>query len=150
MDRSGAVRPAPPILIMRDYVKVGKASDVRKGRGRVFEVDGEKVAVFRGPDGLLAVSDTCPHQGASLADGRLVGGRVECSWHQWRFDCATGVSDRRSGACVAVYDVRVEGDDLYLRATRSTSPDPVPADADEAEAWETWDVDQYFKKKEPE
>lgn len=145
MDRSGAERPAPSKFTMSEYVKVGKASRVRKGRGRVFVVGGEKVAVFRGPGGLVAVSDACPHQGASLADGRLVGGSVECAWHNWCFDVETGASDRRSGACVAVYGVRVEGDDLYLRAPE---PRATETSADETEDWQTWDVDQYFKKNE--
>lgn len=133
---------------MSDYVKVGKASSVRKGRGRVFQVNGEKVVVFRDRDGLVAVSDECPHMGASLVDGRLVDGFIECSWHHWRYDVRTGVSDQRDWACVAVYDVKVEEDDLLLRPPPPAGPpqeEPAPETGDED--WIGWDTDRYFRKK---
>jgi len=29
---------------------------------------------------------TCPHRGASLAQGRIIAGEIECPWHGFRFD----------------------------------------------------------------
>ncbi|MGL6236472.1 MAG: Rieske 2Fe-2S domain-containing protein [Segniliparus sp.] len=54
---------------------------------------GRALIAFRGPDGNAAVRDAyCPHYGAHLGGGKLVGGAVECPFHGWRFDA--------QGACV--------------------------------------------------
>ena len=75
---------------MGDLVKVAVLADFREGRGKAVDLDGVKVAVFRTPGGLVAVSDACLHMGASLADGTLDGHEIECSWHGWRYDVTTG------------------------------------------------------------
>ena len=100
---------------MSDFVRVGTVAEFRRGHGRAVVVDGVRVAVFRTSAGFVAVGDRCAHMGASLADGRLDGDRVECSWHAWAYDVRTGRCDRKSWASVPVYDVKVEGDAVFLR-----------------------------------
>jgi phenylpropionate dioxygenase-like ring-hydroxylating dioxygenase large terminal subunit len=52
-----------------------------------------RVVVFRGEDGRAqVVSAFCPHLGADLAQGSVVGNHLRCPFHQWQFD--------REGACV--------------------------------------------------
>ncbi|MFI5959864.1 bifunctional 3-phenylpropionate/cinnamic acid dioxygenase ferredoxin subunit [Cryptosporangium sp. NPDC051539] len=52
------------------------------------------ITVFRTDDGeLFALDDTCTHQDASLADGWIEGGAVECPLHASRFDLRTGRPD---------------------------------------------------------
>ena len=135
---------------MAGFVKVGRASDVRKGRPRQYDVDGTKVAVFRSGRGFVAVSDTCPHMGASLTNGRMVDGTIECAWHHWRFDPETGVSEQRDWCALDVYEVRVEGNDLLLRPPAEPR-DPVAGPTEQEpqrddEDWLTWNVDRYFRE----
>src|SRR5207302_1055446 len=48
---------------------------------------GERLALFRDEHGVArVVSARCPHRGANLAAGRVVGGCLECPYHGWRFD----------------------------------------------------------------
>ncbi len=51
---------------------------------------GDAVAVFNVDGEFLAIDDTCTHQDASLADGFLDGGVVECPLHASCFDLRTG------------------------------------------------------------
>jgi nitrite reductase/ring-hydroxylating ferredoxin subunit len=72
----------------------------------VLEVDGE----------LHAFDNACPHQGNPLADGEVLGDVLECVYHGWRFDLATG-------ACLAGdeparrYPVERAGGELRIRLT---------------------------------
>lgn len=77
------------------------------GRKRVA-VGGRDIALFRIGDEYHAIQDRCPHEGASLCAGRIVGlatsdrpgsYRLErqgellrCPWHGWEFDIRTGQS----------------------------------------------------------
>jgi nitrite reductase/ring-hydroxylating ferredoxin subunit len=63
------------------------SSEVAAGqvRGEAF-LDG-KVVVFRGADGVARVmSAYCPHVGADLSVGQVVGDGLRCAFHKWEFD----------------------------------------------------------------
>jgi phenylpropionate dioxygenase-like ring-hydroxylating dioxygenase large terminal subunit len=48
---------------------------------------GTPLVVFRGEDGKPGtLLDRCPHRNVPLSLGRIVGRRVECAYHGWRFD----------------------------------------------------------------
>ncbi len=122
---------------MDDFVKVGKVDDFREGRGSVVRLDGKKVAVFKIGGHLQAIQDACPHMGASLADGRLEHGRVVCHWHGWSFDLESGQGSltSKSWLCARIYEVKVEGRDVYLRRPDEPAA-PRPEDEEE---WTAWD-----------
>lgn len=67
-------------------------SDVPHGRGLHRRVDGLDLAVFRVGDAVYALEDRCPHQGASMANGKLQGCVVSCPAHGLKFDVRTGCS----------------------------------------------------------
>ena len=131
---------------MPEFIKVGSVGQFREGRGKRVRVGDTEVAVFRLGDRWFAIQDSCPHQGASLADGKLDGDRVICLRHDWRFDLASGVSNHRSGARAKPFDVRIDGDELLVSATPrqdDRAQDAYP----EADDWIPWDPDNFFKNK---
>ena len=72
-------------------IKLGPASNIPPGEGRVYSVNGEKIAVFRTRGGeVYAVQAECPHRGGPLADGLLGGATLICPLHSWKFDLTTG------------------------------------------------------------
>ncbi len=137
---------------MPDFVHVGSARRLTKltrGSSRVFSCNGEDVAVFKTRDGYVAVSDTCPHMGASLSQGRITDNQLECSWHQWKFSIDSGLSDAREWCRLNVFDVRIDGDKLFLR--QRPKPDgpheeKLEPPSQATEGWTRWDPDRYFKK----
>ncbi len=63
------------------------SAEVPKGTVRPVDALGRHLAVFRDEAGGVHVLDAhCPHQGASLAHGRVSGEHLTCPFHAWAFD----------------------------------------------------------------
>jgi nitrite reductase/ring-hydroxylating ferredoxin subunit/uncharacterized membrane protein len=78
------VEPKPgPIVVAR-------RNDLKPGQMRLVRVGTRRIVLAHTGTGYAAFGDGCTHRGASLADGVLIGGIVQCLWHGSRFDCATG------------------------------------------------------------
>ncbi len=96
-------------------IKIGKVSDVEPDTGRAFDVGKKRIAVFNTNGGFYAIDDTCPHAGASLAEGYVEEGKVGCPWHYAEFELTTGNHLNAPAICgVAAYKVVVEGEDLLV------------------------------------
>jgi len=105
---------------------IAPVREIEPGSRRLVHVKGRDIAVFNIGGTFYAVSNTCPHEGASLCKGVLVGlaeadlpGEIRltrkgemlrCPWHGWEFDIKTGKSwcDPRR-VRVKSYDVGVAG-----------------------------------------
>ncbi|RUV81353.1 Rieske (2Fe-2S) protein [Mesorhizobium sp. M1A.F.Ca.IN.020.06.1.1] len=87
---------------------VATVDEIEPGKCKIVTVKGRQIGVFRIKDEFFALINRCPHQGAALCEGDLVG-RVEspgpgeyklarqgemvrCPWHGWEFDIRTGQS----------------------------------------------------------
>lgn len=100
---------------MSKLVKVTVASDLPPGQATAFEVEGKRIALFNVGGQYYAIDDTCPHAGASLAEGTVEGGVVKCPWHGADFDLSTGqVQCPPADENVQCYRVLVEGDDIKV------------------------------------
>ena len=87
---------------------VARAADLMPGTRKLVTVEGRGIVVLNIKGELFALSNTCPHRGASLCNGLLTGlvrstkpgeyqyeraGEIlRCPWHQWEFDVRTGRS----------------------------------------------------------
>lgn len=97
------------------WVRVGPRAAL-DGRDVVgCDVEGRRVAVYRLGDDCFATSNVCPHAGASLSDGCVVEGYIECPGHRALFDIRTGASDGSVTAkALRTFPVKVEGEDIYV------------------------------------
>ena len=96
---------------------MASVSEVESGKGAAFDVGEKRIAVFNKHGSFYALDDTCPHAGASLAEGDLEGGNVICQWHYAEFSLETGVVGcPPASAGVQCYKVVVEGEDLKVEA----------------------------------
>jgi len=81
------------------------------------EVAGRRVALCNADGRLYAVGDACSHAGVRLSEGWLYDGRIESAPCRAFFDAGTGEAlTPPARASVPTYDVRVEGDDVYVVA----------------------------------
>jgi nitrite reductase (NADH) small subunit len=75
---------------------------------------GDKTICLANVDGVISALDNfCLHQGGPLGEGSIEGGKVICPWHGWAYDPKTGEEDI-TGEKVAVYPVKIEGEDVMI------------------------------------
>ena len=94
----------------------GSVEQIPLGEGRVFEVGGRSIAVFRTRQGeIFATQAACPHKAGPLADGIIGGGLVVCPLHAYKFDLATGSPVGNDCKALRIYEVSLgEGGDILL------------------------------------
>ncbi|HEY0972459.1 MAG TPA: non-heme iron oxygenase ferredoxin subunit [Gemmatimonadales bacterium] len=113
--------PAPSPLAASGFVAVARRADVPPGGLLgVTTPDGTPVCLADLDGELHALHDVCSHQAFPLSAGEIApDGTVECSWHGARFDPRTGMPRRGPACeCVRTYEVRVEGEMVYVRTAR--------------------------------
>ncbi len=94
---------------------VCRLADLEEGRGRMVEIDGKCLAIFRlATGGVFALDNACPHREGPLACGDLRDTTIYCPVHAWPVDLTTGRCRDVPGAAVRIYPVRLEGDSVWI------------------------------------
>jgi len=94
---------------------VARASEIAPGTMRRVAVEGCDVLVCNVAGAFYAVEDVCTHDGEPLDGGELDGNRVMCPRHGAFFDVTTGKALTLPAiAPLPTFDVRVDGDDIYV------------------------------------
>lgn len=105
---------------MSEGIHVAAVDDIEEGEGIVIDKDvtgtADNIALLRDEDGSVwALNDTCTHETASLADGWVEDGHVECPLHSSRFCLKTGAVDGLPATIDAVpHRVEVRDGEVYL------------------------------------
>jgi nitrite reductase/ring-hydroxylating ferredoxin subunit len=74
-----------------NWVKVLNQEELPKGARRVVKVDDQAVLLIHHQGQIYAVTNTCPHMGASLQDGKITDdGAIVCPRHHSAFDLHSG------------------------------------------------------------
>jgi 3-phenylpropionate/trans-cinnamate dioxygenase ferredoxin component len=98
-----------------NYVRVASVGDVPPNTLHQVEVGDVKVCLANADGQVYAFRDNCTHRDFPLHTGAVEGGAVECSWHGARFDIASGRAVQLPAIKpITTYDVRVDGDDIYV------------------------------------
>jgi NADPH-dependent 2,4-dienoyl-CoA reductase/sulfur reductase-like enzyme/nitrite reductase/ring-hydroxylating ferredoxin subunit len=109
------------------------AEALRDGEMLTGHSAGEPVLLVRRGGDIHAVGAKCTHYGGPLGEGLVVGASVRCPWHHACFDLGTGAVLRAPGVRpVDVWDVEREGDRIFVRRKRPSSPPPARSEAPRA------------------
>ncbi|HEX9848328.1 MAG TPA: non-heme iron oxygenase ferredoxin subunit [Acidimicrobiia bacterium] len=96
-------------------VRVTELDQLPRGRGVKVTIGEHKIAMFRIEDDVYAIADRCSHAEASLAEGEIWDGCVECPRHGSEFDLKTGEpASLPATVPVPVYDVAIEDGTVYI------------------------------------
>ncbi len=98
---------------MSEYKKVCSVSELPgPGEAKEFEVNGRTVCMANVNGRICAMDNVCVHRGGPLGQGSVERGRIVCPWHGWEFDPVTGAAVHNAQHRVAVYDIRIDGDNV--------------------------------------
>jgi nitrite reductase/ring-hydroxylating ferredoxin subunit len=99
---------------MSRFVKMATLGELPAGAASEVEFEGRVYGLFNVEGEILAIDGICPHQGGPLADGTLEGTMVTCPWHGWQFDIRTGSTPLGPKIKQAVFEVKIEGQDILV------------------------------------
>jgi 3-ketosteroid 9alpha-monooxygenase subunit A len=75
-----------PDRYARGWHCLGLAADFRDGKPHSLNIFGTRLVAFQGEDGQIRILDAwCPHMGADLGIGQIVGNSIACRFHGWQF-----------------------------------------------------------------
>lgn len=106
------------------FVKMADVEEVPPGKLKAVDLAGQRLILINLGEEYRAFSARCPHGDGPLEEGTLFQGVLECPWHHWRFDVATGENvyprnvfpSERQGEIrpLEAYPVRVRGRDIEV------------------------------------
>lgn len=74
-------------LFSQSWFPICMSKDVARGQVKGYDFLDGRVIVMRGDDGVARVmSAFCPHLGADLSVGQVIGDTVRCAFHHWQYD----------------------------------------------------------------
>ena len=96
------------------WKKIAEKDTIAPGKGKAFELDGKKIAIFN-QNGYHALDDICVHQDGSIALGSLEGDIVECPLHFWHYNIKTGeLKDYLRDVKLQTYNVELRDGGIYI------------------------------------
>jgi 3-phenylpropionate/trans-cinnamate dioxygenase ferredoxin component len=97
-----------------------RVDELAPGTARRFDVGRHRIALVRIGDDFYAVGDRCSHADFSLSEGEIWPDEleIECWKHGSTFSLKTGEPQSLPATRpVPVYDVRVEGDEVWVEVS---------------------------------
>ncbi len=100
---------------MAAYVKIGTKGDLpAENEAKEFNVSGKVICVANVDGTCSAMDNVCIHRGGPIGQGVVAEGKVICPWHGWMWDPTTGEAAHNPAAKIAVYPIKIEGDDVLV------------------------------------
>ncbi|SDR25910.1 non-heme iron oxygenase ferredoxin subunit [Thermostaphylospora chromogena] len=103
------------------FVKVCKVGDIPEDGALGVEVDDTPVALVRAEGEIHALHDVCSHAEVRLSEGEVYDSTLECWLHGSCFDVRTGKpTGPPATKPVPVYQVKIDGDDVYVSLSKES------------------------------
>ncbi len=102
------------------YARTIAEKDLKENKPTKAEVDGVAILLVKRKGEIYALSETCPHLGGPLSEGKLVGDAIQCPWHGSELALEDGhVVNGPTAFPARCYDVRVRGGYIEVRAVKT-------------------------------
>jgi len=111
--------------ITKSMTFIARTTDVEPGCALQVNLGGHPpLALVRLADEFFVINDTCTHGEASLSDGEIINGDIECPFHSGCFDIRTGAATAfPCTKALTVYPVKVEDEQVFAALDAGTCAD---------------------------
>ncbi len=119
--------PGNPEFAEKNWVEVARVEDVPEGTVRGARANRRMLALMNVEGMIYAVDGVCPHMMGPLWQGDIWQGQLECPWHHYRYDPATGKNTYPTNVYpedvpelqediqpVKTYEVRIEDGRIFV------------------------------------
>src|ERR1700741_2654465 len=96
------------------FQTVAKIEDLWSGEMMGLEVNGEGILLVNVDGHIYAYADACPRQKSRLSEGTLTDKILRCARHHWEFDVCSGSGVNPQNACLRMFPIRVDGEDILV------------------------------------
>ena len=100
------------------FIKVCSLSELPNNSQKIVPLGPHKVALFHFNNEISAIANACLHKagplGLGLVENKYDGLYVTCPWHGWEYNIKTGSAPPGYKDQQAVFEVKVEGDDILI------------------------------------
>jgi nitrite reductase/ring-hydroxylating ferredoxin subunit len=100
--------------MMPEYRTVAGVNEIPEGQGKIFDFNGNQIAIWKYAGNFYAFQNVCPHRGGPVGEGELEGSIITCPWHGWQFDLTTCTNPMNPAAKLTKYDLLIEGDEIKI------------------------------------
>jgi len=101
----------------KSFTRAMKVEELKKNKPARAVVDGVAVLLVKHGDQIHALTETCPHLGGPLSEGKIVGDAIECPWHGSQLALDSGrVVNGPTTFPARCFDVRVRAGYIEVRA----------------------------------
>jgi nitrite reductase/ring-hydroxylating ferredoxin subunit/uncharacterized membrane protein len=101
------------------FTRAIATKELKTNKPKKVEVDGVSILLVKRNGQIYAITETCPHLGGPLSEGKLVGDAIECPWHGSQLALDDGhVVNGPTAYPARCFDVRVRGGYIEVRAVK--------------------------------
>jgi nitrite reductase/ring-hydroxylating ferredoxin subunit len=72
------------------WIEVAQSAEIPEGALKEVAAGAARIVIANHAGNFYAFQARCPHMGAPLSEGTLVGSKIDCPWHHYLYDLATG------------------------------------------------------------
>ena len=99
-----------------EYVKLCALDDIYEGEAKLFEVGKYEILLVNARGQIKAYYARCAHALGLLEPSSFDGEeKIICPVHLWEYNALTGESINPSGSSLFPLDVRIEGNDIFVK-----------------------------------
>ena len=100
---------------MSRWIDICHTEELAPGQRRLVDMgDDDEVLVLNIAGEYYAINNACPHAGAALERGTVMGSVLVCPLHRWGFCLSTGQSLQDDNLYAQTYGVVSADERLYL------------------------------------
>jgi phenylpropionate dioxygenase-like ring-hydroxylating dioxygenase large terminal subunit len=139
-------------VLPEGWYPVCSSQQITIGQATSFKVASQRLLVYRTASGKVVAMDAfCPHMGADLGNGKVIGENIQCYFHQWEFGLdgnlvKTKCKDHPTGVVNQVWPVEEKYGFIWVySACEAAYPVPIPKglEGQEIEVWNITNVTLY-------